>query len=140
MADSDLRQVRLRWTGEGLAFRGGPDGGVQSGIDSDGVIGHSPMEALLMALAGCMAVDVLMILEKSRVPVEELEVEAVGRRAPTVPKRYEAVTLTYQLKGPGEADRPKLDRAIDLSREKYCSVLHTLNPDLDLDIRVETSS
>ncbi|MBT8487205.1 MAG: OsmC family protein [Gemmatimonadetes bacterium] len=140
MPDSDLRQVRLRWTGEGLAFRGGPDGGVESGIDSDGVIGHSPMEALLMALAGCMAVDVLMILEKSRVPIEELEVEAVGRRAPTVPKRYVAVTLTYRLKGPSGADRPKVDRAIDLSRDKYCSVLHTLDPELDIDIEVETGS
>ncbi len=137
MPDSDLRQVRLRWTGEGMAFRGGPDGGVESGIDSDGVIGHSPMEALLMALAGCMAVDVLMILEKSRVPLEALEVEAVGRRAQTVPKRYVAVTLTYVLEGPSEDDRPKVDRAIDLSREKYCSVLHTLDPELDVDIRLE---
>lgn len=137
MPDSDLRQVRLRWTGEGMAFRGGPDGGVESGIDSDGVIGHSPMEALLMALAGCMAVDVLMILEKSRVPLEALEVEAVGRRAQTVPKRYVAVTLTYALEGPSEDDRPKVDRAIDLSREKYCSVLHTLDPELDVDIRLE---
>lgn len=140
MSDSDLRQVRLRWTGEGLAFRGGPDGGVESGIDSDGVIGHSPMEALLMALAGCMAVDVLMILEKGRVPIEELEVNAVGRRAPTVPKRYVAVTLTYRLKGPSDEDRPKVDRAIDLSRDKYCSVLHTLDAELDVDIEVETSS
>ncbi len=137
MPDSDLRQVRLRWTGEGLAFRGGPDGGVESGIDSDGAIGHSPMEALLMALAGCMAVDVLMILEKSRVPVEDLEVEAVGRRATTVPKRYEAVTLTYRLKGPAESDGAKVDRAIELSRDTYCSVLHTLDPDLDVDIQVE---
>lgn len=140
MSNSDLRQVRLRWTGEGLAFRGGPDGGVESGIDSDGVIGHSPMEGLLMSLAGCMAIDVLMILEKSRVPVEALEVEAVGRRATTVPKRYEAVTLTYRLKGPSDDDRPKLDRAIELSRDKYCSVLHTLDPELDLDIQVDTTS
>lgn len=90
-----------------------------------------------MALAGCMAVDVLMILEKSRVPLEALEVEAVGRRAQTVPKRYVAVTLTYVLEGPSEDDRPKVDRAIDLSREKYCSVLHTLDPELDVDIRLE---
>lgn len=139
MPDSDLRQVRLRWTGEGLAFRGGPDGGVQSAVDSDGVYGQSPMETLLMALAGCMAVDVLMILEKGRVPVDDLEVEAVGRRADTVPKRYESIALVYRLKGPADGDRPKVDRAIELSRDRYCSVLHTLAPDLDVDIRVETS-
>lgn len=140
MSESNLRQVRLRWTGEGLAFRGGPDGGVQSGIDSDGVMGHSPMQALLMALAGCMAVDVLMILGKSRVPVEELEVEAIGTRAETVPKRYVSIELVYRLAGPTEADRPKLDRAIELSRDKYCSVLHTLDSELPVDIRVETTS
>ena len=90
-----------------------------------------------MALAGCMAVDVLMILQKSRVPVEALEVEAVGRRAQSAPKRYVAVTLTYVLKGPSEDDRPKVDRAIDLSRDTYCSVLHTLDPELDVDIQLE---
>jgi len=138
MPDGSLRQVRLRWTGEGLAFRGGPDGGVQMGIDSDGVEGQSPMETLLMALAGCMAIDVLMILEKSRVSVNELEVEAVGRRAETAPKRYESVTLGYRLQGPSDDDRSKLDRAVQLSRDKYCSVLHTLDPGLDVEIRVET--
>lgn len=140
MPDGDLRQVRLRWTGEGLAFRGGPDGGVQAGMDSDGAIGHSPMEALLMALAGCMAVDVLMILEKSRVPVEDLEVEAVGVRAPSVPKRYVSIQLIYRLEGPTEEHRSKLERAIELSRDKYCSVLHTLDPALPVEIRVETKA
>ncbi len=139
MPASNLRQVRLRWTGEGLAFRGGPDGGVQSGIDSDGVDGQTPMETLLMALAGCMGVDVLMILEKSRVPVEALEVEAVGERADTAPKRYESVRLVYRVKGPDDGDRSKVDRAVQLSREKYCSVLHTLDPDLPIDIHVETT-
>jgi putative redox protein len=139
MPNADLRQVRLRWTGEGLSFEGGPDGGVQVGIDSDGVEGQTPMQALLMALAGCMAVDVLMILEKSRVPVDDLEVEAVGRRAPTPPRRYQAIELIYRLAGPEEEHRPKVDRAIQLSREKYCSVLHTLADDTAVDIRVETS-
>jgi uncharacterized OsmC-like protein len=45
----------------------------------------------------------------------------------------------YRVDGPSEDDRPKLQRAIDLSREKYCSVLHSLRPDIDLDIRVELS-
>lgn len=138
MPDADLRQVRLRWTGDGLSFEGGPDGGVQVGIDSDGVEGQTPMQALLMALAGCMAVDVLMILEKGRVPVDDLEVEAIGRRASTPPRRYRAIELIYRLKGPQDAHRPKVDRAIQLSREKYCSVLHTLADDTAVDIRVET--
>lgn len=139
MLDSNLRQVRLRWTGEGLAFEGGPDEGSQAVIDSDGLRGQTPTQALLMALAGCMAVDVLMILEKSRVPVETLEVEAVGERAGTVPKRFVKIDLVYRLSGPTRDDRPKLDRAIELSRDKYCSVLHTLDPELDVDIRIEAA-
>lgn len=140
MLEGNLRQVRLRWSGEGLAFRGGPDGGVQAVIDSDGVSGQTPTQALLMALAGCMAVDVLMILEKSRVPVTDLEVEAIGERAETVPKRFVNISLVYRLEGPTVEDQSKLDRAIALSRDKYCSVLHTLDPELDVDIRVEAGS
>ncbi len=137
MSADNVRQVRLTWTGEGLAFRGGPDGGVQIGVDSDGAEGQTPMQLLLMALGSCMAVDVLMILQKSRVSVEALEVEAIGVRADTVPKRYRSVELVYRLRGPSEGDQPKLERAIALSRERYCSVLHTLDPELDLEIRVE---
>ena len=137
MSADNVRQVRLTWTGEGLAFRGGPDGGVQIGVDSDGSGGQSPMQLLLMALASCMAVDVLMILQKSRVPVEALEVEAIGLRAEAVPKRYESIELVYRLSGPTEDDQPKLERAIALSRDRYCSVLHTLDPGTDVQIRVE---
>ncbi|MDX1645513.1 MAG: OsmC family protein [Longimicrobiales bacterium] len=139
MPDGNLRQVRLQWTGDGLAFHGGPDGGVHVGVDSDGERGQTPMESLLMALAGCMAVDVLMILEKSRVVVEALEVEAVGRRADAPPRRYESIELVYRLRGPTGEERPKVDRAIELSRDRYCSVLHTLADDTILDIRVEMS-
>ncbi|MDH3270973.1 MAG: OsmC family protein [Gemmatimonadota bacterium] len=138
MSASDTKQVRLKWTGSGLAFRGGPDGGFQVGIDSDGEIGQSPMEMLLMALAGCMAIDVLMILGKGRVHVEDLEVEAIGERASSVPRRYVTIRLIYRLKGPAADDRPKLERAIELSRDKYCSVLHTLDPETEIDIRIES--
>ena len=137
MTATNLRQIRLKWAGEGLVFRGGPDDGAQIVVDSASEQGQSPMQLLLMALAACMAIDVRIILEKSRVPVDTLEVEAVGVRAEEVPKRFVSVRLTYKLGGPGPAHQAKLDRAIELSREKYCSVLHTLDPELDLDIRVE---
>ena len=137
MLSSNIRQVLLKWGGEGLVFHGGPEEGVRITVDSDGAQGQTPTQLLLMSLAGCMAVDVLMILEKSRVPVESLEVEAIGERAETVPKRFVALTLIYRLSGPSEEDQAKLDRAIELSRDKYCSVLHTLDPGIDFDIRVE---
>ena len=133
----NVRQARLRWTGEGLAFRGGPDGGAEIGVDSAGAEGPSPMELLLMSVGACMAIDVLMILEKGRVPVEDLEIETIGVRADEAPKRYESLELIYRISGPAEEHQAKIDRAIDLSRDKYCSVLHTLDSEIDLSIRSE---
>lgn len=118
-------------------FRGGPDEGPEIVVDSGGDEGQSPTQLLLMSLAGCMAVDVLMILQKSRVPVTSLEVESVGERAETIPSRYLAIKLLYRLSGPSEEHQAQLERAIGLSRDKYCSVLHSLDPKIDLDIQVE---
>ena len=77
------------------------------------------------------------ILEKSRVPVESLEVLVTGERAETDPRRFRSVQLTYRLEGPGEEDESRIERAVALSRDRYCSVLHTLDPGLPLDIAVE---
>lgn len=137
MTSTDVRRVRLHWAGEGLVFHGGPDDGVQITVDSDGNEGQTPMQLLLMALGGCMAVDVRMILEKSRVPVESLEVEVIGIRASDAPRRFASLDLVYRLGGPEEEHQARLERAIELSREKYCSVLHTLDPEIELDVRVE---
>jgi len=136
MPGPELRQVRLRWTGSGLAFEGGPDDGVQVAIDGDGKLGQTPTQALLMALAGCMAIDVVMILQKSRVQLDGLEIEAVGERADMVPARFVAIRLVCDVKGPGPEDRGKVDRAVELSRDRYCSVLHTLDPEMEVDVRV----
>jgi putative redox protein len=130
-------EVHLRWRGDGLVFLGGAPGGPEIVLDSDGKAGPSPTQVLLLSLAGCMGVDVRMILEKSRVPLEALDVLIEADRVEEPPRRFHAIRLTYRLRGPQEADRPKVDRAVELSREKYCSVLHTLRPDLELDIRVE---
>lgn len=130
-------EVLLRWTGEDLVFRGSADGGPEVVVDSDNLAGPSPMRLLLLSLAGCMAIDVVMILQKSRVPLESLEVEVAGDRAEDPPRKFEAVRLTYRVSGPGPDDGAKLQRAVDLSRDKYCSVLHSLRPDLDLDIGIQ---
>lgn len=84
-----------------------------------------------------MGVDVRVILEKSRVPVESLLVDVEGDRMEDAPRRFRSVRLTYRLKGPAREDQPKLERAVELSRERYCSVLHTLRPDLIFDVRIE---
>ncbi|MDT8367596.1 MAG: OsmC family protein [Longimicrobiales bacterium] len=134
MAD---KSATLRWSGEALSFEAHGYGGPPITLDSASVEGPSPMDALLVSVAGCMAIDVLMILRKSRVRVDALEVEVEGDRADAEPRRFVAIRLVYRVKGPGEEDEGRLQRAIELSREKYCSVLHSLHPQIDLDIRVE---
>ncbi len=94
------------------------------------------MEALLLALAGCMAADVQVILERSRVPLTGLEVDVEGERAQIHPKRYTRLAMVCRLDGPLEEHRGKVERAVDLSREKFCSVLHSLRPEIDLEIDV----
>ena len=94
------------------------------------------MDALLLAVAGCMAVDLQVILERSRVPVTGLEVEVEGERAQTHPKRYTRLTMAFQLEGPEEGHRGKVERAVQLSREKFCSVLHSLRPEIELEIAI----
>ena len=131
-----VKHVTLRWSGEGLCFEGGPEGGPSSVVDGGSKAGPSPTDHLLLAFAGCMGADVLDILKKSRVPVGQLEVDVVGTRAPTPPRRFVTIAMTFRLSGPSETDRPKVERALDLSRETYCSVLHSLRPDLELSFEI----
>ena len=118
-------------------FKGDAGSGPEITVDGDGVEGGSPMGLLLLSLVGCMAIDIRVILKKSRVKLESLEMVAEGIRAETEPRRYESIELVCRVEGPGEEDHDKVQRAVDLSRDKYCSVLHSLSPDIDLTIRVE---
>ncbi|MFN2253045.1 MAG: OsmC family protein, partial [Candidatus Promineifilaceae bacterium] len=83
-------------------------------------IGGSPMEYLLIGLAGCTAVDVVSILQKKRQDIVGVEVEAIGTRADDYPMVYTAVTLNYLVQG-RNVDPRAVARAIQLSEEKYCS-------------------
>ncbi len=119
-----------------MLFEGGPEGVPPSIVDGGSKAGPSPTDHLLLAFGGCMGADVIDILGKSRVPLESLEVDVVGTRAPTPPRRFMTVTMTFRLRGPLPADRPKVERAVNLSRETYCSVLHSLRPDLELSFEI----
>ena len=120
-----------------MEYVGGAEEGVPIILDAKSQKGPGPMDTLLLAVAGCMAVDVQVILERSRVPLTGLEVTVEGDRASTHPKRYTRIHLTYVLEGPQEEHQAKVERAVDLSREKFCSVLHSLRPDIELEIDIQ---
>ena len=80
----------------------------------------SPMELVLMGMGGCTAYDVVHILDKSREPVEDCVAELEAERAPTEPKVFTRIHVHFIVKGRG-LDPAKVERAIQLSAEKYCS-------------------
>jgi putative redox protein len=97
-------------------------------LDGDSVAGASPVQTLAFSIAGCMAMDVVDIVRKGRHQVRAMEAHFSGDRAEKHPHRFTAVRLNFVLHGdvPGEA----VERAIALSREKYCSVSTSLRQDI----------
>jgi len=99
--------------------------------DSKADWGCTPVEALLLSLAGCMAIDVVQILQKMRCGLTRYEIQIEGDQNQVPPKWFKAIRMTMILAG--ESVTPQqVERAISLSRETYCSVYHTLRPDLEI--------
>ncbi len=126
----------LAWAGEGLKFDGGATDGPQIRMDGSGVTGPSPMAVLLLAFGGCMAADIVDIASKGRTTMTGLDVGLEADRAAEPPRRFTRVVMRFTVQGANAADEPKFQRALDLSREKYCSVMHTLRSDIDLDFTI----
>jgi putative redox protein len=124
----ETKRVSLGWV-QDLRFTGGEPGRPPITLDGDNTEGPGPMAALLLAAAACTGSDVVDILKKMRLSLRELTIEAAGVRRQEHPRRYESIHLEYRIGGTG-LDEAKVRRAIDLSLEKYCSVVHSLAPDL----------
>jgi putative redox protein len=124
----ETKHATLTWQ-QDLRFAGGAPEGPTIIIDGDNVAGPGPMLALLLAAASCSGSDVVVILQKMRVKLRELRIQAEGTRREQDPRRYIAIHLDYRIAGDG-LDEAKARRAIGLSLEKYCSVVHTLAPDV----------
>ena len=107
-------------------------GNVDMTLDSAAVAGPSPVQTLAFALAGCMAMDVVHVLTKGRCGLRGLRVDLTGQRAPTDPHRFTEIGLHYTITG--EVPTSRIDRAIKLSREKYCSVWHSMRQDIPLTV------
>ncbi|MGE0448290.1 MAG: OsmC family protein [Vicinamibacterales bacterium] len=107
-------------------------------VDSAGAAGPSPVELLATGLAGCMAVDLAHILTRGRHPFRSLAARLVAQRAPETPHRVTSVTLHFTLTGP--VPHEAVARAIALSREKYCSVWHSMRQDIDLQATFDVSA
>lgn len=105
--------------------------GYQFEFDPKAVEGCFPTDTLLMSVAGCLGIDVVMFLQKMRAEIKEFEIETSGKRNPEPPQYFTSIGITIHISGSGITPK-KMDRAIALSQEKYCSVYHSLRKDMQV--------
>lgn len=130
-------KVNLNWQGKLKFESAGETTGYTVAMDANESAGGdasapSPMEMLLHGAAGCMAIDIAVILRHHMEKVTKLQIEADGERADTEPKYYKHITMTIVIDGDITAKQAR--RAADLSKDKYCSAVHSLVADVDVKI------
>lgn len=106
----------------------GRSGDAEMVLDSAGKAGPSPVQALAFALAGCMGMDVVYILQKGRLDLKGLKIALSAERAQEDPHRITAVTIDFTVTG--DIPKDQIQRAVDLSHDKYCSVWHSMQQDI----------
>ena len=130
-----VNKSRLTWQRD-LYFLGTTQRGYEVEFDVKYEEGCSPTETLLLSVAGCISIDVVHILKKMRCEITSYEMSAEGRRRLAPPQSYESIDLMIHISGKGITPS-RIDRAIDLSLNKYCSVYHSLRKDLAVNVKYE---
>lgn len=127
-------KVSVDWI-NGLNFVGANEKGqrVTFGGEGDYV---SPMETLLMSAGACASIDVVMILEKARQQVKGCKCKLEAGRADEPPRRFTSLNLHFVVTGT-DLSVKHITKAIDLSVEKYCSVMHSLDKEMPITTSVE---
>ena len=130
-------KVNLNWQGK-LKFEStGETTGHTVTMDANEAAGGdasapSPMEMVLHGAAGCMAIDIGVILRHRMDKVTKLAIEADGERADTEPKYYKQIKMNIIIDG--DIPAKQAQRAADLSKDKYCSAVHSLVANVDVQV------
>jgi len=119
-----------------LYFMGTTQRGYEVEFDVKYEEGCSPTETFLLSVAGCLSIDVVHILRKMRCEISRYEMTAEGARNLTPPQYYKSFDLMIHIAGKGITPK-KIERAIALSKDKYCSVYHSLRKDIQVNISYE---
>ena len=126
MVSNPWREVQADWQADEVFLGSAPSGGsVQIG-SFEGKPGISPMELLLLSVAGCTGADIISILHKKKQDLKAMKVTVRGRRAENHPRVFEEIIVRFDVWGE-LLNENAIAHAIRLSSEKYCSVLNTLN-------------
>ena len=121
-------QLSAHWTGEALDFVGIDTKGLQLNMGGDN---FRPSQLLLLGLAGCTGMDVVSILQKKRQTITGVEVQVTAHQPDEYPKPFQVVELNFVVKG-DNLDPQAVERAIELSRDKYCVVGQTLEHEVEI--------
>ena len=127
-----VNKATLTWDRD-LIFLGRTPRGFELDFDAEAQWGCIPTESLLLSIAGCLAIDVVSFVTKMKAKITKFRIDIAGERNPTPPQYYTKVDMLLTLAGEDITPK-KLDRAISLSQEKYCSVYHSLRKDLKVNV------
>ena len=130
-----MAHAQLNWTHD-MQFVGRVQDGPAVVLDNpEGGSGPTPMQLVLMGVAGCTAMDVISILKKKRSPVTGMQLNIRAEQAEDHPKRYTAIAIEFVITGrnvkPGD-----VERAIELSATKYCSAIGSINAEVEYSYRI----
>jgi len=127
-----VNKATLTWDKD-LIFVGRTNRGYEVEFDAQQQWGCSPTETLLLSVAGCMGIDMVSFLKKMKCEIKTYKMDIVGERKPTPPQYYTAIEMIISVSGTGLTAK-KIERAISLSHEKYCSVYHSLRKDMKVKV------
>ncbi|UOK43351.1 MULTISPECIES: OsmC family protein [Flavobacterium] len=136
----DTHKVITSWKGKMKFESDNPSGdiiAIDAGPDSGGDgCGLRPKAMMLSALAGCTGLDVASLIEKMKLEVEDFRIDTEGDLTEEHPKTYHTVRVNYHFYGKN-LDEKKLERAVNLSVEKYCGVMVMFRQFAKVDINIE---
>lgn len=119
-------KAEVKWAGDEL-FIGVSESGHSIVLDANGgAIAPSPLENILISLGGCSSVDVISILQKARQDILDCKVEINATRVDSVPRLFSDIHLHFVITG-NNVNEKHVERAVNLSADKYCSVALMLN-------------
>ena len=134
-----MQKVQLKWN-KGFQFTARDELGHEIILDTKKEVGGAetgfqPIDLIMVSLAGCMAFDIVSILQKKRVDLKSFVAEVEGERYFEHPKRYTKIVVKF--KANNEVNNEDINRAFEISRDKYCSVLATFKNPPAIEFKIE---
>ena len=131
--------INVKWS-DGLSFEADVMGfkiTIDSDLEHGGQgKGPKPKPLMMVALAGCTGMDLISLMNKMRVNYKSLDIEVVGDLTEEHPKRFIKMKIIYKIKG-RDIDRKKVEKAVELSKEKYCGVSASYKKTMEIDYEIE---